>query len=200
MFVGALIIFAYQLKLFMKSVYTVLLLLLCFQLPAQISEKKPRPQSEIVASASINNDFNLKDWYLGFSAGVEDKGFGWGARLGFNFRPFYKKTQIADGIIVHQYREQKYFLSLDLDKRFLHFDVAEGTSLQLFAGLKTGFLFGNYKGTKNDAPVHGILAPMGGICLNRNDSFFIKAGYCLFNDYVREVPDSRITLSLVFAI
>ncbi len=134
------------------------------------------------------------------SVGAEDLGYEWGARLGFNFRPFYKKTQIADdNNIVRQYREQKYFLSLDLDKRFLHFDVAQ-SKLQLFAGLKTGFLFGNYKGTQNNSKTYAILAPMAGVCFNHDNTFFIKAGYCHFSDRVTEVPDGRITLTLLLAI
>lgn len=150
---------------------------------------------EIVPTLSINNDFNLQDYMVGVSAGIEDLGFEWGARVGFNLRPFYKKVQIkSDNNIVRQYREQKYLISLDLDKRFLHFDVF-GYKLQLFAGVRTGLLLGNYKGTKIDADKFFVAAPFGGLCLNFNDVGYLKLGYMQFNDHITTVSDSKIMLT-----
>lgn len=149
----------------------------------------------IVPTLSINNDFNLQDYMVGLSAGIEDLGFEWGARVGFNLRPFYKKVQIkSENNIVRQYREQKYLISLDLDKRFLHFDVF-GYKLQLFGGVRTGLLLGNYKGTKIDADKFFIAAPFGGLCLNFNDVGYLKLGYMQFNDHLTNVSDSKIMLT-----
>lgn len=175
-------------------------LFVCFHLTITAqSDTRQKKQIELVPSLSINNDFNFQDWYLGFSGGVEDIQYEWGARIGFNFRPFYKKVQIKDGNIVRQYREQKYFLSLDLDKRFLHFDFSK-TKLQLFAGIKTGYLMGNYKGTQNDSEKYWVIAPMGGVCFNFDDVVFLKAGYTLFNDRLINVSDSKITLTAIFTL
>jgi hypothetical protein len=156
---------------------------------------KTSKQIKIVPTLSINNDFNLQDYMVGFSGGIEDLGFEWGARVGFNLRPFYKKVQIkSDNNIIRQYREQKYLISLDLDKRFLHFDVL-GCKLQLFAGVRTGLLLGNYKGTKNDAEKFFVAAPLGGFCLNFNDVGYLKLGYMQFNDHLTNVSDSKIILT-----
>ena len=182
----------------MKSVCIAFILLSNLIVCAQLDEKSKR-EFNIVPSLSINNDFNAQDWIFGISAGVEDIGYKWGARLGFNLRPFYKKVQIKEGTIIRQYREQKYFLSLDLDKRFLKFDII-GAEIQFFAGLRSGFLFGNYKGTREDAKAFGVLAPMCGLCYNLDDAFFVKVGYCLFSDRLNEVSDSRITATVVFAL
>lgn len=184
----------------MKTFSILLLLLISCHAPAQFLEKKEKRSFDPSGSVSITNDFNAKDWYTGLALGVEDRGYEWGARLGFCFRPFYKKTQVFQENIVRQYREQKYFLSLDLDKRFVHFDVGIDGQIQFFAGVKAGFLFSNYRGTKNDASTFGLIAPLGGVCYSFDDTFFVKAGYCLFNDRVREVPDNRISLTLLYAI
>lgn len=182
----------------MKLICSGLFLLLHLCVFAQLDDTPSKKQFDIVSSLSINNDFNGDDWYLGFSAGAEDLGYEWGARLGFNFRPFYKKVQVRDANdIIRQYREQKYILSLDLDKRFLHFDFID-FQLQFFAGVRTGFLFGNYKGTQINSKTYGILAPMGGVCLNFNNRLMIKAGYMHLNDRISNVSDSRATITLLF--
>jgi hypothetical protein len=163
---------------------------------SQVGEGSKTPKHiEIVPTLSLNNDFNLQDYMVGLSAGIEDLGFEWGARVGFNLRPFYKKVQIkSDNNIIRQYREQKYLISLDLDKRFLHFDVF-GYKLQLFAGVRTGLLLGNYKGTKLDAEKYFVAAPFGGFCLNFNDVGYLKLGYMQFNDHLTTVSDSKIMLT-----
>ncbi len=180
----------------MKYIFLFLLILSTQICSSQVRESAKTPKKiDIVPSLSINNDFNLQDYMVGLSAGIEDLGFEWGARVGFNLRPFYKKVQIkSENNIVRQYREQKYLISLDLDKRFLHFDVF-GYKLQLFAGVRTGLLLGNYKGTKIDADKFFVAAPFGGLCLNFNDVGYLKLGYMQFNDHLTNVSDSKIMLT-----
>jgi hypothetical protein len=69
---------------------------------------------------------------------------------------------------------------------------------QFFLGARTGFLMGNYSGTKNDAENHWVIAPVGGICFNFNDNSFIKIGYNHFTDHLLNVDDGRISLSFIF--
>lgn len=180
----------------MKYIFPFLIIFASHFCISQVEESfKTSKQIKIVPTLSINNDFNLQDYTVGFSAGIEDLGFEWGARVGFNLRPFYKKVQIkADNNIVRQYREQKYLISLDLDKRFLHFDVLD-YKLQLFAGVRTGLLLGNYKGTKIDADKFIVAAPFGGFCMNFNDVGYLKLGYMQFNDHLTNVSDSKIMLT-----
>jgi hypothetical protein len=128
---------------------------------------------------SFNNDFNLQDWYLGASGGIEDIGYQWSAKLSFGFRPFKKSVQFQENdYIIRQYQEKKYFISLDLDKRFGHFNLF-GVHTQFFAGSKNGILLGTYAGTrKNPEPVW-VIAPTAGICFNFDDATFVKLGYLL---------------------
>lgn len=152
----------------------------------------------IVPSFSLNNDFNTDDWYTGLSGGIEDVGYQWGVRLGFQFRPFRKKIQlIDDSNLVRQYLERKYLIFLDLDKRFGHFGI-KNAHIQFYAGLRGGFLMGNYSGTRNDADNHWVAAPFAGVCANVHDNVFFKVGYMYFQDHLLNVDDGRINFSIVF--
>jgi len=154
---------------------------------------------EIKKSFSINNDFHFQDWYFGFSGGIEDVSYQWGAKLSVAIRPFRKKVQILqDNNVIRQYHERKYFISLDLDKRLGHFKMMD-QHFQLYFGAKSGVLLGNYAGTRNDAINHWIVAPMAGICLNIDDNTFIKLGYIHIKDHLLNVIDGRINFSIQFA-
>ena len=176
-------------------VFLLILFKVFFSFTQNETSLKSNKQMKIVPTISLNNDFNLQDYMVGISSGIEDVNYEWGARLGFNLRPFYKKVQIkSENNIIRQYREQKYFISFDVDKRFLHFDLL-GYKLQLFAGVRTGLLLGNYKGTKVDAEKHFVAAPFGGFCFNFNDLGYLKLGYMQFNDHLTNVSDSKIVLT-----
>lgn len=152
----------------------------------------------IVPALSINNDFNLDDWYMGVSGGIEDVGYQWGARIGFAFRPFQKKIQvISDNDIVRQYLERKYLIFIDVDKRLGHLKLFN-QHLQFYLGARGGFLMGNYAGTRNDAENVWVIAPLGGLCFNFKDNVFIKLGYNHFSDKLLNVDDGRFNLSFVF--
>lgn len=149
---------------------------------------------------AFNNDFNLDDWYFGASGGVEDLGYQWGARLGFQFRPFRKKIEIIESSnIVRQYQERKYLIHLDVDKRFGHFSL-QNVHVQFYAGLRGGFLMGNYSGTRNDADNQWVVAPFGGLCANVGNHVFFKLGYNYFRDHLLNVDDGRINFSMIFCL
>jgi len=153
---------------------------------------------DILPAISFNNDFNLDDWYMGVSGGIEDEGYQWGARIGFAFRPFRKKVHVlGDNEIMRQYHERKYLIFIDLDKRLGHLSLFE-QHLQFYLGARGGFLMGNYAGTKNDAENVWVIAPVGGLCFNFDDVFFLKIGYNHFSDKLLNVDDGRINLSMVF--
>jgi len=153
---------------------------------------------EIHPSIAIHNDFNLDDWYVGLSGGIEDVGYQWGAMFGFGFRPFRKKVlAIENENITRQYMERKYFLFMDFDKRLGHL-VLFNQHLQFYLGVRTGLLFGNYSGTRNNPNPHMVVAPVGGICFNFNDHSYIKIGYNHFSDRILNVDDGRINLTFSF--
>lgn len=184
-----------------KSFLCFILVFISSQYFAQKSEKtipSYNDRIEIHPSIAIHNDFNLDDWYIGLSGGIEDVGYQWGARFGFGFRPFRKKIlTIENDFITRQFMERKYFLFFDFDKRLGHI-VLFNQHLQFYFGVRTGLLMGNYSGTRNNPDPHMVVAPIGGICFNFNDKSYIKIGYNHFSDRILNVDDGRINLSFVF--
>jgi hypothetical protein len=168
-----------------------------FQINKGFSQLKPM---DIVPAVSIVNDVNLQDWYLGFAGGIEDLNNQWGLKLGLNFRPFRRYVQIQESDdMIRQYREKKYFLYFDLDKRFIHFPIGE-QEIQFFAGVRPGLLWGDYSGTKNDAESYWLLSPMGGVAVHLKNEVQFKVGYVHMRDRLINVGDGRITFSFLFPI
>ncbi len=180
---------------FLKKFATIFLFLILSKgLQAQLKPLDIKP------SFSLVNDINIQDWYFGFSAGIEDMNNEWGVRLGFNFRPFRKYVQIQENdFLIRQYREKKYYLYLDLDKRFIHFPIGSA-DVQFFAGIRPGYLFGDYSGTRNDATPYWLIAPMGGVSAKFGNSFYLKTAYIHMSDRLINVSDGRISLTAMFII
>ncbi|CAG5079643.1 hypothetical protein [Parvicella tangerina] len=162
--------------------------------------EKYNEEFHFVPTLALNNDFNTDDWYTGLSGGIEDIGYQWGVRLGFQFRPFRKKIQVIENSsFIRQYQERKYLIFLDVDKRFAHFSISKA-HIQFYLGARGGFLMGNYSGTRNDADNHWVAAPFAGVCANVHDNVFFKLGYMYFPDQLLNVDDGRIQFSMVFSL
>ena len=99
----------------MKKVCLFIGVVLSLSFYAQEEQPTYNQDFNLCASLSIfNNTFNFNDYYYGFSMGVEDLGYQWGARFNFQFRPFYKRVQIQEtDFLIRQYREKKYFISIN---------------------------------------------------------------------------------------
>ena len=152
------------------------------------------------AVSFCNNTFTYNDYYYGWSMGIEDVGFKWGARFNFQLRPFFKRSQIRESeTIIRQYRERKYFVSIDIDKRLFNWEIGEIDG-QLFLGTQIGFLLGDYKGTRNNAAKVFNTAPVFGFCLDFNDGLMIKLGAVYLKDNLLEVPDIKGVLNIIFIL
>lgn len=182
------------------SLFILLTLLLVSPYLQGQGDWKDQYNNELVIKPtfSLNNDFNADDWYTGFSGGIEDLGYQWGVRLGFQFRPFRKKVQIIENAsYIRQYQERKYLIFIDADKRFGHFGI-KNAHIQFYGGARGGFLMGNYSGTRNDADNHWVIAPFAGVCLNKDENIYLKIGYMYFQDQLLNVDDGRINFSVIF--
>lgn len=179
--------------------YVFLFLFLLYKC-VSFSQEKGK-QLEFLPAISLQNDVNTQDWYTGLSFGMDEQRYDWSAKLGMTFRPFRKASVIEDKTagIFRQYLERKFYIFLDLEKRFIHFPIGK-SELQLYVGAKPGVLLGNYSGTKIDAPAAWTLAPMGGISLAVKEYMQIRVGYLHVSDQLRNVTDGRITLGLTFLI
>lgn len=180
----------------MNSNYRLLLLLLCLPILGWTQGNRSDGDVSFAPVFSLQADFNGTDLYTGLALGVENLEHQWSAKLGTSIRPFRKVIQLPEeNGYIYQYHERKFFLFLELDKRFLQIPLTETKTLQLFAGARPGVLFGNYSGTQNDATPLFTLAPMGGACLNLNNEALVRLGYTHVRDGLVNVGDGRIHIS-----
>lgn len=184
----------------MKNVIVILLILFSFPFFSQSDFSAKRSFKPVTALSIFNNTFNSKDYYYGLSMGMEDLGYEWGVRFNFQFRPFYKRTQVQlTDYLITQYREKKFFVSVDIDKRFLNFYMNK-IKMQFFVGSQFGILLGKYRGTRANAATLFNIAPLGGVSLNYKNEIFVKAGICYLQDNLLEVPDFKAVLNVIFAL
>lgn len=144
---------------------------------------------------TYNMNFNLNDFYMGIAMGLEEQEQRISARVSFDLRPYHKKIQIKENSsVINQYFEQKYFLSLDLEKRFGNLTLPK-SGINFYLGLKSGWLFGNYRGIEKSPDNFIALSPSAGICFVKKIALF-RVGFCYLNSHSIDIAPSRIILSM----
>lgn len=175
--------------------FSLITSVVCAQEVDSLIKETTKLKLELVPTTSMGVHVNLQDFYLDFGAGAYEQNSKIGAQLNCSFRPFYKKVQIyQEANIIRQWKEKKYLISLDLYKRILEFNVAQIRS-SLIAGAKTGYLFGDYRGTRERPQSGFTINPYIGISLWLN-GVFVDLAYLYFNDRIATVPDGRLMVSL----
>jgi hypothetical protein len=84
-------------------------------------------------------------------------------------------------------------LSLDIYKRLLQFDLAK-INASFLLGAKTGYLFGDYRGTRLRPKAGYTFNPLIGISFDLN-GISLDLAYLHFSDRLASVPDGRLMLS-----
>ncbi|MBT5401912.1 MAG: hypothetical protein HOH13_08245 [Crocinitomicaceae bacterium] len=150
----------------------------------------------VVPTISAGMHVNFQDFYLDFGAGAYDQKSRIGAQLSCSFRPFYKKVQIhQQSNIIRQWKEKKYLVSLDLYKRLLKFHLSNTLNSSFLTGAKSGYLFGDYLGTRERPKAGLTINPFVGFSIWLN-GINLDVTYLFFNDRLASVPNSRLMFSL----
>lgn len=145
-------------------------------------------------------NFNGKDFFLGLGLGMEELNRQWGWKLNFDMRPYFKKIQIREeDNSISQYFEKKFFLSGDLEKRFLKLNVGTKT-LRFFAGFRAGMLFGNYRGLEKAPQINFGWAPLAGLSFDMAKLGYFKFGYCYLDTKNLQIPTNRIYIGFTFLV
>ena len=150
----------------------------------------------VVPTMNFGFHANLKDFYVDLGGGAEETSTRIGAQLNFAWRPFYKKVQIHESAnVIRQWREKKFFISLDVYKRLLRFGMGPKTEAHFILGAKTGYLFGDYKGTKQRPEAGITINPFGGVGFDLNGAY-VAVQMLVFNDKLDSVQNQRLMVSL----
>jgi hypothetical protein len=167
--------------------------------PFLLSAAEEGIPSRFRPAATIGFNFNPSDFFLGFSGGIEDTEKKWGAKLSFDFRPYFGKVQIEeDQNVINQYYERKYLVSMDVEKRLFELKIL-GRNYSPFAAVRTGYLFGNYRGLRKAPEAFWIVSPVAGISLVTETAHW-KLAYSRLNTRNIQIPADRIVFEVTFFI
>lgn len=167
---------------------------LCGRLLAQ--ENVPLPQ------IGLDFNFNHTDVMLGAHAGIAVPKINASFAATFQGRIGSKRVLIEgeQPYVFYQYRERRYLLGVEADKRFLLREFNESTHFGAFLGGFGGLGFGDYRGTKQSAPVGLAYSAMGGVYITEPKTVIIKLGYQYLPMHTQNVFDHRILLTFSFLI
>ena len=163
------------------------------------AQKSSESSLKFLPTLNLGTLVNFQDIYIDFGAGAFETKTKLGAQLNFAFRPYYKKVQIyEEANVIRQWKEKKYCLNLDVYKKLLEFHIAK-TNTHFLLGVKTGYLFGDYRGTRQRPAAGFTFNPYAGISLNLN-GIHLALAYQYFNDHLASVPDSRFLISFTILL
>jgi len=140
--------------------------------PHKVQKAKGLDDVTRYGTALFTTSFNFEDIYLGFQGSYPITPF-LAAMLSFDFRPSAMRVLVEEpGGVYYQYRERRYLPALGLELRY---NIVE--NFQLFASVRGGFLFGDYRGMATKRPEEGfVVVPNAGIAWI-TDIFTIRASY-----------------------
>lgn len=169
----------------MRLLTLIVMLLLVLGLKAQSYTINPFQGGYFDPHPSIGGNmiFNMDDFLISLQAGLSDTGFDYYIGAEFGTRPGRKQILVEDedvNNLYYQYHENISFIGLNLDKKFYFLGISEKNKLGVYAGMRAGFMWGNYRGLSNYGKNRWYLSPdLGAIYTHNNLSF--KLGYTVLD-------------------
>jgi len=122
------------------------------------------------------NSFRNNEHIMQVRVSWVDRKFGFFAETGFDFRPVYRKVQVAeDNSLIYQYREIRWIWAHGVGKYFRLLQDNKGMNYGAY-GAVYGFLsFPRYKGIQENPPLEYNLVPSAGFYMSGKIAG-IKAG------------------------
>ncbi len=145
---------------------------------------------------SYGTNFNLKSFMFETKAGIIESRYNIAVDVGITNSYWAKRIilQKEDGNF-WQLWEKRHFVFLDIEK-YLLFNSETNNPYGIFAGLRTSFTFGNYKGLNTKIDKKTLISPQIGIF--KNDKHFkTKINYEYMNFNVTGISGHRINISFI---
>lgn len=134
---------------------------------------------------SIGGNFilNTDDFLMSVQGGLSDTGYDYYVGLEFGTRPGRKQILVEDNEInnlYYQYHENINFFGVNLEKKFYFLGFKEKQKVGLYAGMRSGFMWGNYRGVSDYGKNRWYISPdLGALYTYNNTSF--KLGYTILD-------------------
>jgi hypothetical protein len=138
-----------------------------------------KAQQAVVPEFGAGLNFNQTDVMMDVTAGVSFQQIRTSAKVSFQPRLGSKRVLIESSTpnLLFQYRERRYLLGLEADKRFQLTQFSENLELGLFIGGFVGMSFNDYRGTDERGSVSLGWQAMAGPYLSDVRGFILRLGY-----------------------
>ncbi len=149
-------------------------------------------------TAGMGMNFNAGDFSTSADVGIEDSRYYFALRGGFAFRPKAVKVLIENNpSLFHQYRERRYFLFLDLEKKFRVLRISNNFTAGPLFGLGGVYTFGSYIGSDKSPGRDFHINPYAGWYF-ANEWMNISIDYNYLNLKTEYINPSRFALNIGF--
>lgn len=182
----------YLRSILVAGISTLVVVSASFRLHAQADSPFPETGWDL--------NFNHTDVMMGFQGGINIPAWNASVLATFKGRLGSKRVQIEadEPNLFYQYRERRYIIGIQAEKRFLLTEFSPSFKLGAFLGGLGGLEISDYRGTKGQAPVGFGYAAMGGPYITDDKAIIIRLGYQYLPMKTQNVFDHRILLSLSF--
>ena len=158
-------------------------------------------RAQVAPDFGFGMNFNHTDFMLGFNGGAAFEALDLSARLGFQFRVGSKRvlveTEVPDVLV--QYRERRYLLGIELEKRFTLTEFSSNERLGVWLAPWGGLSIGDYRGSKASSPGGLAWSMQGGIFFN-TDGVVLRGGYAWLPLQTNSIVNHRIVFGVNFHI
>jgi hypothetical protein len=146
----------------------------------------------------IDLNFNHTDVMAGVGAGVCFNTLNASAKLTFKGRLGSKRVWVETGTpdVLAQYRERRYLLGIEADKRFRLTEFSEVEQLGLFLGGFGGMTFGDFRGSDTKVPLKLAGSAQAGVYFSNIEIAIFKLGYMYLPLQTRSVVNHRVFFSI----
>ena len=169
-----------------------------------LSSKPLMAQIDSPVGLELGFDFNFNgaDAFMGGMAGICMPKWNASARATFKGRLGSKRVLIESGTpdVLYQYRERRYLLGIEAEKRFLFNEINGDTHFGGFVGGFGGLDFANYRGSTASPPSALAGSGMLGVYISDPSAVIARLGYIYLPVQTESVPVHRIYLSFSILI
>lgn len=158
---------------------------------------------QVIPELGTHTSFNGSDFNIGFQAGIGLDDLDLSLRADFTARAGSKRVLVEsaqDPNLSYQYREGRYYLGIEVEKRFRLFEPGEDSEAGIAGAVWGGYTFGDYRGT-DVAPQRGfIYRPRVAPYVHIDNVVLIQAGYEYLPLRAGGVSDHRAFISFNFTL
>ncbi len=179
-------------KWLLRSYWAVFLVLVSQNLHAQ--------DTKLMPELGIDFNFNHTDVMMGGLGGVAFPTLNASLLATFKGRIGTKRVMVEaeEADVFYQYRERRYLLGLQAEKRFLLTEFDESTVMGAYLAGIGGLEFGDYRGTKAAASTGFAYSAEAGAYFSDPEAVIIRLGYQYLPMQTQNVFDHRIVLTITF--